>query len=54
VKLGTSFTIYTESKLGYSSMVSIVILVAVVYVFSSNLVSFLARKKELALLISLG
>jgi hypothetical protein len=54
VKLGASFTIFTESKLGYSSMISIVILVAVVYVFSSNLVSFLARKKEFALLISIG
>jgi ABC-type antimicrobial peptide transport system permease subunit len=54
VKIGTAISIYTESKLGYSSMVSIVILVAMVYVFSSNLVSFLARKKELALLISLG
>jgi ABC-type antimicrobial peptide transport system permease subunit len=54
VHLGASFGIYKESKVGSSALMFIIMLVAIIYVISTNIVSFLARKKELALLLAIG
>ncbi|MFD1018356.1 ABC transporter permease [Thalassobacillus hwangdonensis] len=54
IKLGSSITIFKESKFGLSNLIACVIAVAVVYVFSSNLIMMYARKKEFAVLLSLG
>lgn len=54
IKLGASYTIYTESRMGFSSLILIVMLVAIVYVLSTSVVSYLARKKELAILLAIG
>ncbi|RLQ94215.1 ABC transporter permease [Falsibacillus albus] len=54
IKIGSSFSIFQESKMGLSGVIGSVILVAIVYVFSSNLIMMYARKKEFAVLLSLG
>jgi ABC-type antimicrobial peptide transport system permease subunit len=54
VKIGAAFGIYHESKMGSSVLMVIIMLVAIIYVISTNIVSFLARKKELALLLAIG
>jgi hypothetical protein len=54
VQLGAAFGIYKESKVGSSALMFIIMLVAIIYVISTNIVSFLARKKELALLLAIG
>ncbi|HEU5139621.1 MAG TPA: FtsX-like permease family protein [Bacillales bacterium] len=54
VKLGSSFAIFKETKVGFSGVIGSVMLVAVVYVFASLLVSLLARRKEFAVLLAIG
>ncbi|RLQ94211.1 ABC transporter permease [Falsibacillus albus] len=54
IKTGSSISIFKESKLGLSGVIGSVILVAIVYVFSSNLIMMYARQKEFAVLLSLG
>lgn len=54
IKLGSSMTIFEETKVGFSGVVASVIFVAIVYVFSSNLIMMYARKKEFAVLLSIG
>ncbi|WP_164667901.1 FtsX-like permease family protein [Virgibacillus doumboii] len=54
VKLGSSFAIFKETKVGFSGVVGSVVLVAIVYVFTSNLISMYARRKEFAVLLSTG
>ncbi|WP_194841349.1 ABC transporter permease [Salinibacillus xinjiangensis] len=54
IKLGSSVTIFEESKVGMSGVVASVIVVAMVYVFSSNIMMMYARKKEFAVLLSFG
>ncbi|MBY6038057.1 ABC transporter permease [Fictibacillus nanhaiensis] len=54
IKLGSSISIFKETKVGASSFIITVLLVAIVYVFSSNLIMMYARKKEYAVLLSLG
>ncbi|MCF6411579.1 ABC transporter permease [Pseudalkalibacillus salsuginis] len=54
IKLGSSISIFKETKVGASSFIITVILVAIVYVFSSNLIMMYVRKKEYAVLLSLG
>lgn len=54
IKLGSSISIFQESKLGMSGVIASVILVAIVYVFASNIIMLFARKKEFAVLLSLG
>ncbi|MGE9212691.1 FtsX-like permease family protein [Exiguobacterium aurantiacum] len=48
IKLGSSITIFQEAKLGFSGVV------AMLYVFNSNIIMLYARKKEFAILLSLG
>lgn len=47
-------TIFQEAKVGMSGVIASVIAVALVYVFSSNIILLYARKKEFAILLSLG
>lgn len=54
IKLGSSVTIFKESKVGLSGVVASVIAVAIVYVFSSNIIMMYARKKEFAVLLAVG
>lgn len=54
VHIGAAFGIYKESKVGNSALMFIIMLVAIIYVVSTNIVSFLSRKKELALLLAIG
>src|SRR5699024_5882659 len=54
VKLGSAFTIFDETKLGFSGVIASVIGIAIVYVFASNIVSLLARRKEFAVLLAIG
>jgi ABC-type antimicrobial peptide transport system permease subunit len=54
VHIGASIGIFKESKVASSSLMFIIMLVAIIYVLSTNIVSFLARKKELALLLAIG
>lgn len=54
IKLGSSSTIFQETKVGFSGVIVSVILVAIVYVFSSNLIMMFSRKREFAVLLSLG
>ncbi|WP_294741774.1 ABC transporter permease [uncultured Exiguobacterium sp.] len=54
IKLGSSMAIFHEAKVGMSGIIASVIAVALVYVFSSNIILLYARKKEFAILLSLG
>ncbi|WP_214770304.1 ABC transporter permease [Exiguobacterium sp. s39] len=54
IKLGSSMTIFQEAKVGMSGVIASVIAVALVYVFSSNIILLYARKKEFSILLSLG
>lgn len=54
IKLGSSISIFQEAKIGMTGVIASVILVAVVYVFASNIIMLYARKKEFAVLLSLG
>ncbi|MFC4558742.1 ABC transporter permease [Virgibacillus kekensis] len=54
IKLGSSVSIFKESKVSMSGIIASVILVAIVYVFSSNIIMMYARKKEFAVLLSIG
>src|SRR5690625_1645829 len=54
VNIGSSISIFREVKLGFAGLVASVIAVAVVYVWSSGIISLLARRKEFAVLLSVG
>jgi ABC-type antimicrobial peptide transport system permease subunit len=54
VKLGSTTTIFDETKVGFSGVAASVIATAIVYVFASNIVSLLARRKEFAVLLAIG
>lgn len=54
IKIGSAISIFKESKIGMTGVIASVILVAIVYVFSSNIIMLFARKKEFAVLLSLG
>lgn len=54
INIGNAITIFRETTLGYSGVIISMLLVAVVYVFSTSLVSFLSRRKEFSILLSLG
>ncbi|TYS17507.1 ABC transporter permease [Rossellomorea vietnamensis] len=54
INIGNAITIFRETSLGYSGVMISLLLVAVVYVFSTSLVSFLSRRKEFSVLLSLG
>lgn len=54
IKKGESTAIYEEAVLGYSGTVICLIVVAIMYVFTTNFISYLSRKKEFAVLKALG
>ena len=54
IKTGASISIFKETKLGYSGIIGCLLFVSLMYVFATNLVSFLARKKQFAVLSALG
>lgn len=54
IKLGTKFVIVKEMQIGFSGMLLLVNLMAVLYVAATNLVSFLVRKQHFALMLSTG
>ncbi|MFJ7726732.1 ABC transporter permease [Neobacillus sp. NPDC097160] len=54
IKIGAAIGIFKETKLGYSGIIICTILVAMIYVFSTSLVSFLTRKQEFAVLLAIG
>lgn len=54
INIGAAIGIFKETKLGYSGIIVCTILVAMIYVFSTSLVSFLSRKQEFAVLLAIG
>ncbi|MCM3690714.1 FtsX-like permease family protein [Neobacillus niacini] len=54
IKIGASINIFNETKVGYTGIILCNILVAIIYVFSTSLVSFLSRKQEFAVLLAIG
>lgn len=54
INIGASISIFRETKIGFSGLVLSVIAVAVIYVWASSLVSLLTRRKEFAVLLSVG
>ena len=54
IKLGTKFVIVKEMQIGFTGMLLLVNLLAVLYVAATNLVSFLVRKQHFALMLSTG
>lgn len=54
VNIGSSISIFKETKIGFSGVVGSVIAVAIVYVWASGIVNLLARRKEFAVLLSIG
>ncbi|WP_053075154.1 ABC transporter permease [Ornithinibacillus californiensis] len=54
VNIGSSISIFKETKIGFSGVVGSVIAVAIVYVWASGIVNLLARRKEFAVLLSVG
>ena len=54
VRIGSAITLFRETQLGYSGIVAGVIAVAAVYVLAMNGMSFLARRKEVAILLAVG
>lgn len=54
IKIGAAISIFKETKLGYTGIIICNILVAMIYVFSTSLVSYLSRKQEFAVLLALG
>ncbi|MFS0674911.1 FtsX-like permease family protein [Ornithinibacillus sp. 179-J 7C1 HS] len=54
VNIGSSISIFRETKIGFSGVVASVIAVAIVYVWASGIVNLLARRKEFAVLLSVG
>lgn len=54
IKIGSSISIFTETKMGFSGIILSVIAVAIIYVFASTFVSVLSRRKEFAVLLAIG
>lgn len=54
IKLGTAINIFNETKLGFSGVVIGLVAVGILYVLSTNLILSLRRRKEFAILLSLG
>ncbi|MEJ8548722.1 FtsX-like permease family protein [Brevibacillus borstelensis] len=54
VKLGSVFTLFREVSLGFSGIMGIVMLMAVTYVFATNLVTLYARTNEFGLWLAVG
>lgn len=54
IKQGIAINIFRETKLGFSGLIVSIVAVAVIYVWSSSLVSLLSRRREFSLLAAIG
>ncbi|MBB2478956.1 ABC transporter permease [Bacillus sp. APMAM] len=54
VNIGSAYTIYHETQVGFSGIIASVMAVAIVYVLASGLVTLYARRKEFAVLLAIG
>lgn len=54
IKLGSSFSIFRETKIGFSGLILSIISVAAIYVWATSLVSLFSRRKEFAVLLAVG
>lgn len=54
IRLYSSITIFREAKMGFSMLIFCIMAVAIIYVWASSFVSVLARRKEFAVLQSVG
>jgi ABC-type lipoprotein release transport system permease subunit len=54
VKIGSSFVLFKETKMGFSGVIASVILVAILYVFATSLIAMYTRRKEYAVLLAMG
>ncbi|MNO12394.1 FtsX-like permease family protein [compost metagenome] len=54
IKLGVAFTLVNEVNVGFSGMLLLVISVAIIYVYTTSFILFLVRKKQFAVLLTLG
>jgi FKBP-type peptidyl-prolyl cis-trans isomerase len=54
IHLGASYSIYKNTKVGFSGILAIMTLVAMIYVLSTQFIHYLVRKKEFAVLLSIG
>lgn len=54
IKIGSSITIFNETKVGFMGIILNISAVAIIYVFTSSFISLLTRRKEFALLLSVG
>lgn len=54
VSIGSSMTLFRETKIGFTGLIVSTMAVAVIYVWASSLVSLLARRKEFAVLLAVG
>lgn len=54
IKIGESLNIYRQTSFGYTGIIICTILVAIIYVVSTNSVAFLTRKREFAILLVIG
>ncbi|MGV3466324.1 MAG: ABC transporter permease, partial [Heyndrickxia sp.] len=54
VNIGSAYTIFHETQVGFSGIIASVMVVAVVYVLASGLVTLYARRKEFAVLLAIG
>lgn len=54
IKLGSTFTLVREVKLGFSGILFLIVLVAVLYAVTTSWLSFLVRRREFGVLLALG
>lgn len=54
VNIGASISMFKEANIGFISLMVSVVVVAIVYVWSTSVVNVLARRKEFAVLIAIG
>lgn len=54
IKLGESFAIFREVKMGFSGIILCIVITAVIYVFIHNLLALQERKREFAILLAIG
>lgn len=54
IKLGASINILKEAKLGYTGIIGCLVVVSIIYVFATNLIAYLSRRQEFAILKAIG
>ncbi|MFD2045648.1 FtsX-like permease family protein [Ornithinibacillus salinisoli] len=54
IHLGAAITVFEETMLGYTGIIVAIIAVAVIYVIATNYISYLSRRHEFGILLSMG